>query len=258
MEISVIRAADGKPHRAVVVPLASERRLRYQDWVSSRRALTHELGHGRVGYLHVPDMQSQGWSDFHRDMGAELPKDALIVDVRANGGGHTSELVLEKLTRKIIAWEVSPTYQPQSYPSEAPRGPVIIIADQESGSDGDIITGAVKLMGVGPVIGTRTWGGVLGINGWRELVDGTHITVPQFGFWFSDQGWNVENHGIEPDVEVLISPDDWSAGRDTQLETAVRMALEALEARPPAQPPTTANRPTKRRPPLPPRPSRQN
>ena len=258
VEISVIRAADGKPHRAVVVPLASERRLRYQDWVSSRRALTHELGHGRVGYLHVPDMQSQGWSDFHRDMGAELPKDALIVDVRANGGGHTSELVLEKLTRKIIAWEVSPTYQPQSYPSEAPRGPVIIIADQESGSDGDIITGAVKLMGVGPVIGTRTWGGVLGINGWRELVDGTHITVPQFGFWFSDQGWNVENHGIEPDVEVLISPDDWSAGRDTQLETAVRMALEALEARPPAQPPTTANRPTKRRPPLPPRPSRQN
>ncbi len=255
VELSVVRAKDSEPHRAVVVPLASERRLRYQDWVSSRRSLTHELGHGRVGYLHVPDMHTEGWSDFHRDMGAELPKDALIVDVRANRGGNTSQLVLEKLTRKIIAWEVSLAYQPESYPSESPRGPVIVITDEAAGSDGDIITGAVKVMGVGPVVGARTWGGVLGINGWRELVDGTSITVPQFGFWFADYGWSVENRGIDPDVEVLITPDDWAAGRDTQLETAVAMALDALTARPAAQPPATTDRPSKRRPPLPPRPS---
>ena len=258
VELSVIRAKDGKPHRAVVVPLASDRRLRYQDWVSGRRALTRELGQDRVGYLHVPDMQSEGWSDFHRDMGAEIPREALIVDVRANRGGHTSQLVLEKLTRKIIAWEVSLAYRPESYPTEAPRGPVIVIADQDSGSDGDIITGAVKLMGVGPVVGTRTWGGVLGITGFRELIDGTEFTVPQFAFWFSDLGWSVENYGVDPDVEVLITPDDWAAGRDTQLETAVRMALEALEAHPASQPPTTTDRPSKRRPSLPPRPARQN
>ncbi len=258
VDLSVIRAMDGKPHRAVVVPLSSERRLRYLDWVSGRRSLTRELSGGRVGYLHVPDMQSEGWSDFHRDMGTEMPKEALIVDVRANRGGHTSGLVLEKLTRKIIAWEVSPTYQPESYPSEAPKGPVLVIADEYSGSDGDIITGAVKVMGVGPVVGARTWGGVLGISGWRELVDGTHFTVPQFGFWFADHGWDVENYGIDPDVEVLITPDDWAAGRDTQLEAAVTMALEALETRPAAQPPTTTDRPSKRRPALPPRPERRN
>ena len=254
VELSVIRAGDGEPHRALVVPLSSESRLRYQDWVSSRRALARELGQGRIGYLHVPDMSSQGWSDFHRDLVVEMRKEALIVDVRANQGGHTSELVLEKLTRKVMAWEVSQTYRAESYPSEAPRGPVIVLTDQDAGSDGDIITGAVKMVGVGPVVGTRTWGGVLGIDGFRELVDGTEFTVPQFGFWFSDLGWSVENHGIEPDIEVLITPDDWAAGRDTQLETGVAMALEALEARPSAQPPVTTDRPSKRRPPLPPRP----
>ncbi len=254
VELSVIRAADSKPHRAVVIPLADERRLRYQDWVSERRRLVRQRGDGRIGYLHVPDMQSQGWSDFHRDLRSELTHEALIVDVRANRGGHTSQLVVEKLARRIIGWDVTRNAQPTSYPEEAPRGPVIAIANEQSASDGDIVTGAIKTLGIGPVVGTRTWGGVIGIEGWYELVDGTKITMPKYSFWFKDYGWGVENYGVDPDIEVLISPDDWAAGRDVQLETAVRLAIEALAARPAAQAPSTDQRPSRRRPPLPPRP----
>jgi tricorn protease len=254
VEITVANADGGKPRRAVVVPLADERRLRYQDWVSGRRRLVRELSDGRLGYLHVPDMQSRGWSDFHRDLRGELLNEGLIVDVRANRGGHTSQLVVEKLARRIIGWDVARNAKPVSYPYEAPRGPIIAIADEQSASDGDIVTGAIRTLGIGPVVGTRTWGGVIGIEGWHELVDGTSMTMPKYSFWFDRFGWGVENYGVDPDIEVFITPDDWAAGRDAQLETAVRLALEALEKSPAARAPTTEHRPSRRRPPLPPRP----
>ncbi len=252
-ELTVTRAADGKAHRAVVVPLADDSRLRYQDWVAQRRRLTRELGQGRVGYLHVPDMQSEGWSDFHRDIRSELEYEALIIDVRANRGGHTSQLIVEKLARKIIGWDLVRNAKPFSYPTESPRGPVVALADELSGSDGDIVTGAIKVLGIGPVVGARTWGGVIGIDGWHELVDGTHMTMPKYSFWMEGYGWGLENYGVDPDIEVLMSPQDWGSGRDVQLETGVRLALEALAERPAAQPPTTADRPSRRRPALPPR-----
>jgi tricorn protease len=265
VELTVAPApADGDPadaasangagaRRVVVVPLASDRRLRYQDWVATRRALVRELGGGRIGYLHVPDMVSEGWADFHRDLRAEMTLEALIVDARGNRGGHTSQLVIEKLARRVIAWDVARDLRPQSYPLDAPRGPVVALADEFAGSDGDIVTKAIRTLGLGPVVGARTWGGVIGIDGYHELVDGTRMTVPRYAFWMEGDGWGVENHGVEPDVEVLITPEDWAAGRDTQLETAVTLAAEALAARPAAQPPTLADRPSRRRPPLPPR-----
>ncbi|HEX9031999.1 MAG TPA: S41 family peptidase [Streptosporangiaceae bacterium] len=255
VELTVIRASDKKPHRAVVIPLSDERRLRYQDWVAGRRRAVRELSDGRLGYLHVPDMMSEGWSDFHRDLRAEMHKQGLIVDVRANRGGHTSELIVEKLARRVIGWDVPRNARPSSYPQQAPRGPVVAITDESAGSDGDIVTAAIKIMGVGPVVGTRTWGGVIGIAGFHELVDGTSMTFPKYSFWFGELGWGVENYGVDPDVEVLISPDDWAAGTDTQLEAAVALALRALEERPAATPPGTSDRPSRRRPPLPPRPS---
>ncbi|HET7013667.1 MAG TPA: S41 family peptidase [Streptosporangiaceae bacterium] len=253
VELTVVRASDGKPHRAVVVPLADEQRLRYQDWVNDRRSRVRELGQGKVGYLHISDMASRGWSDFHRDLRAEMNCEALVVDVRGNRGGNTSQLVLEKLTRRIIGWDVVRNAKPESYPGEAPRGPVIAIADEQSCSDGDIITGFIKIMEIGPVVGTRTWGGVIGIAGFHKLIDGTGMTVPKFSFWFSGLGWGVENYGVDPDIEVQISPDDWAAGRDPQLESAVTLALQRLETQPAAVPPSTADRPSRRRPQLPPR-----
>ncbi|MBV9206367.1 MAG: PDZ domain-containing protein, partial [Actinobacteria bacterium] len=243
------------PRRVVVVPLRDERRLRYQDWVLSRRRLVRELGEGRLGYLHIPNMVGEGWADFHRDLHTEIRFDALVMDVRGNGGGHISQLVVEKLARRVIGWDQGRWLQPQSYPQDARRGPVVTLADEFAGSDGDIVTAAIKLLDLGPVVGTRTWGGVIGIDGvpGHELVDGTHITVPRYAFWFGEFGWGVENYGVEPDVEVLNTPDDWVAGRDPQLETAVRLALEALEKQPPASPADPLTGPSKARPPLPPR-----
>ncbi len=241
------------PRRVVVVPLPDERRLRYQDWVAGRRRLVRELGDGRLGYLHIPDMVAQGWAHFSRDLRTEMRFDALVMDVRGNSGGHISQLVVEKLARHVMAWDVGRWMRPVSYPEEARRGPLVTVADEFAGSDGDIVTAAIRLLGLGPVVGTRTWGGVIGFTELHTLVDGTQLTIPELAFSFDEYGWGVENYGVDPDVEVLISPDDWAAGRDPQLETAVRLALEALEKQPPSAPPDPSTGPAKTRPPLPPR-----
>jgi tricorn protease len=246
--------SDGEQRRVVVTPLRAETRLRYQDWVAGRRAEVRERSGGRLGYLHVPDMVSTGWADFHRDLRSEMRRDGLILDVRGNRGGHTSQLVIEKLAREIIAWDVPRDLLPESYPMDARRGPMVALTDEWAGSDGDIVTAAIKLKRLAPVVGARTWGGVIGIDDGDELVDGTEMTVPRYAFWFDELGWDVENYGVDPDVEVLITPDDWAAGRDTQLENAVSIALAALAERPPLSPPDTSDRPSRARPPLPPRP----
>ena len=255
VELTVAVDGDGDLRRAVVTPLRSEVRLRYQDWVAGRRTRVRELSGGRLGYLHVPDMVSGGWADFHRDLRTEMRYDGLIVDVRGNRGGHTSQLIIEKLARQIIAWDVARSMRPYSYPEDAPRGPMVALTDEWAGSDGDIVTAAIKLKNLAPVVGARTWGGVIGIDDGDELVDGTVMTIPKYAFWFDELGWGVENYGVDPDVEVLISPDDWAAGRDTQLEAAVSMALEALSTHSPASPPDRSDRPARVRPPLPPRPA---
>jgi len=238
----------------VVVPLRSDRRLRYQDWVASRRRLVRELSDGRLGYLHIPDMMGEGWAHFHRDMHTEMARDGLIFDVRGNSGGHISELVVEKLARQVTAWSLGRWRQPRTYPREARRGPMVTVADEFAGSDGDIVTAVVKLLGLGPVVGTRTWGGVVGIEGYQWLLDGSAITVPRFAIYFDEYAWGVENYGVDPDTEVLITPDDAAAGRDTQLETAVQFALEALDSKPPPEAPDVSTGPVKARRPLPPRP----
>jgi tricorn protease len=253
----VLHPRDADPEvrrRVVVVPLRSDRRLRYQDWVASRRRLVRELSDGRLGYLHIPDMMGEGWAHFHRDLRTEMTRDGLIFDVRGNSGGHTSELVVEKLARRVVGWTLGRWRQPYSYPREARRGPVVALADEFAGSDGDIVTAAVKLLGLGPVVGTRTWGGVIGIEGRQGLVDGSTVTVPRYAFYFDEYGWGVENHGVEPDVEVLITPDDAAAGRDTQLETAVQLAMDALDKQPRPALPEVTDGPVKSRRPLPPRP----
>ncbi len=242
--------------RVAVVPLDSERRLRYQDWVAGWRRQVRELSDRRLGYLHVPDMVGTGWAHFSRDLRTEMDYEGLIIDVRDNEGGHTSELVLEKLAHRVIGWEVMRWHQAESYPRDARRGPLVTLANQNSASDGDIIAAAIRLRGLGPVVGTRTWGGVNGFDDVRELVDGSLITIPQLAFSFDRLGWGVENYGVDPDVEVDITPDDWAKGRDPQLETAVRLALEALEKQPASNPPDPGTGPRKARPPLPPRPAR--
>ena len=238
VELTVRSGPDDPVRPAIVVPLRDDRPLRYQDWVAGRRQAVRKLSGGRVGYLHVPDMMAPGWAQFHRDLRTEISRDAVIIDVRGNSGGETSQLIVEQLARRVVGWELGRYVRPVSYPETAPRGPVVTVADEFAGSDGDIVTAAIRMLGIGPVVGTRTWGGVIGIDDRRRLVDGTKITVPGYAFWFSEFGWGVENHGVDPDVEVFYGPDDYAAHRDPQLETAVSLAVAALDSRPSATPPT--------------------
>lgn len=232
VELTVLPSGGGDPRHAVVVPLADEEPLRYHAWVADRRARVHELSGGRLGYLHVPDMQAPGWAQIHRDLRVEVAREGLVVDVRENRGGHTSQLVVEKLARRIVGWDLPRGMRPYSYPEDAPRGPVVAVANEFSGSDGDIVNAAIKALGIGPVVGTRTWGGVIGIDSRYRLVDGTLVTQPKYAFWLEGYGWGVENHGVDPDVEVVQTPQDHAAGRDPQLDEAVRIALAALEENP--------------------------
>ena len=198
-------------------------------------------------------MGGSGWAQFNRDLRKEVSLPALIVDVRGNAGGNISELVIEKLTRRILGWDVTRDAQPVSYTGNAPRGPIVAVADEATASDGDMITAAFRLLGLGPVVGTRTWGGVVGMTGRHRLIDGTLITVPMNAAWFETYGWRVENEGVDPDIEVLRTPADWAEGRNSQLSVAVRTALALLEDHPAATPPDLSGRPDRSRPQLPPR-----
>lgn len=216
--------------------LADERPARYRDWVNLNRARCHERSGGRVGYLHVPDMGAEGFGEFHRGFLAEYDRHALIVDVRFNGGGHVSALLLEKLARRRLGYDYPRWGDAEPYPPESPRGPLVAITNEWAGSDGDIFSHTFKLLGLGPLVGRRTWGGVIGIWPRHQLADGTVTTQPEFSFAFDDVGWQVENYGTDPDIEVDITPQDYARGVDTQLETAIDTALALLAEHPPHTP----------------------
>jgi tricorn protease len=227
----------GADRRALVVPLASEHAARYHDLVARQRAAVRQASGGRLGYLSIPDMMTRGWAEFHRDLYTEFRQDGLVVDLRDTQGGDAGQLVAEKLARRIIGWNFSRYEEPFSYPADAPRGPIVAITDGYASSGGDLVIQALKSYGIATVVGTRTWGGTRGIDFKYVLVDGTFVAQPKYAWWFDGVGLAAENHGVDPDVEVTMAPHDWAAGRDPQLDTAVQLALRALERHPPAVPP---------------------
>ena len=242
-----IRAGDAAEsdadRRVVVVPLATEETLRYQDWVRGRAAYVAEHGGGRLGYLHIPDMMGVGWAQLFRSLRQATQREGLIVDVRYNRGGHTSQLVIEQLARRPIGWAVARGLGSfETYPDNSPRGPVVFVTNENAGSDGDIVNAAAQALGIGPVVGVRTWGGVVGIDGRFDLVDGTVVTQPRFAFWLQGKEWGVENHGVDPDIEVEIAPAELlhEAESDRQLDRAIEEALTRLEAQPAAGSPADA------------------
>jgi tricorn protease len=244
-------AAQTQRH-VLLTTLADEVPARYREWVEHNRAWVHQQSAGRVGYLHLPDMMADGFAEFHRYFGTECDRDALIVDLRYNRGGHVSELLLEKVARKRIAYNVPRWGRTQPYPDESAAGPVVALCNEHAGSDGDIFAHGFKLMGIGPLVGTRTWGGVIGIWPRTLLVDGTETTQPEYSFWFSDVGWGVENHGTDPNIDVDNAPQDTACGRDRQLETALAEALRLAEVSAPPLP-RMDQRPNLAAPKLPPR-----
>ena len=232
-----IEDATTKETRVVTVKaISDEMPARYREWVERNRAIVHEKSQGKVGYIHIPDMSPGGFAEFHRSYLAEYDYPALLVDVRYNGGGNVSGLLLEKLARRRVGYSFPRWGQSQPYPYESPRGPMVALTNEHAGSDGDIFSHSFKLMGLGPLIGKRTWGGVIGISPHHGLVDGTYTTQPEYAFWFRDVGWNVENYGTDPDIEVDIAPQDFARGDDPQLDRAIAEALRMIEEKPALEP----------------------
>ncbi len=250
---SAAAGESGETTRDVLVTLlADETPARYREWVENNRAWVHEHSGGQVGYFHLPDMMSAGFAEFHRYFATECDRDALIVDVRYNRGGHVSQLLLEKVARKRVAWNQMRWGRPEPYPDAAAAGPVVALTNEHAGSDGDIFSHNFKLMGIGALVGQRTWGGVIGIWPRHMLVDGSTTTQPEYAFWFKDVGWGVENYGTDPTIAIDNTPQDGAAGLDRQLEVALGTALQAI-ARVGVARPDFGPRPRLAAPPLPPR-----
>ena len=223
-----LRSKKGDERTVLAKALASEAALRYRAWVEENRRIVHERTGGRVGYLHIPDMGPWGFSEFHRGYLTEFDRKGLIVDVRYNRGGHVSPLLLEKLARKRVGYDAPRYGALQPYPPESVGGPMVALTNQYAGSDGDIFSHCFKLYKLGPLVGKRTWGGVIGIDPYHHLVDGTLTTQPEFSFWFVDVGWGVENYGTDPDYDVDIAPHDYRDGKDPQLDLGLELMERAL------------------------------
>jgi tricorn protease len=236
VELIVGDARGRNPRTVYVKTLVDEKPLRYREWVEANRAVVHERTRGRAGYVHIPDMGPRGYAEFHRYYMSEVERDGLIVDVRFNGGGHVSQLIIEKLARERLGYDVTRWAEPDPYPADSPAGPLVCITNEQAGSDGDIFTHVFKMKGLGPVVGKRTWGGVVGINLRHVLVDNGVTTQPEFSFWFRDVGWGIENYGTDPTHEVDIAPQDHARGRDPQMEAALRLMTKALRHHKPPMP----------------------
>lgn len=253
-EVTLMVEAQGEETRRTVTvkTLRSETPVRYRAWVESNRQRVHQASNGRVGYVHIPDMGGMGYAEFHRGFLAEVDREGLIVDVRFNRGGHVSSLILEKLARRRVGYDTSRWGQiPYPYPPESLQGPLVALTNEYAGSDGDIFSHAFKLMQLGPLIGKRTWGGVIGISPNHALVDGTLTTQPEFSFWFNDVGWGVENYGTDPHIEVEITPQDYALGVDPQLEHGISEILALLESAAPPNLPDLTPKPSRALPKLP-------
>ncbi len=229
VELEIASPGIDNSRKVVVKTIKDERKIRYRQWVRTNRELVSTKSDNKIGYIHIPDMGPYGFSEFNKYYLSELQKSALIIDVRFNGGGHVSQVILEKIARKRIGFDVSRWGPMEPYPSDSPSGPLVVIANEFAGSDGDIFTHCFKLLSLGPVIGRRTWGGVIGISPSHGLVDGSVTTQPEYAFWFKDVGWGVENYGTDPDIEVDILPQDYALGVDPQLQRAIEVAQAKLK-----------------------------
>jgi tricorn protease len=236
ISITVARANGANRRTLCIKTLADEAPARYRDWVEKNREFVHRLSKNRIGYVHIPDMGPWGFAEFHRYFLSEIKYTGLIVDVRFNRGGHVSQLILEKVARKRIGYDITRWGQPEPYPSESVLGSIVAITNEYAGSDGDIFSHGFKLYKIGPLIGKRTWGGVIGISPYYRLSDGGLTTQPEYSFWFMDVGWGVENYGTEPDIEVEITPQDYMKDRDPQLLTAIKECLRLIKKTKPKMP----------------------
>lgn len=243
VEWRVAAGADGRDVRTIrYQPIASETPLLYLAWTRDKRARVDALSHGRLGYIHLPDMGDSGIREFIKWWYPQVRKEGLIVDVRDNGGGNISEMLIERLARTVHATTFARNHQgPDTYPRVVQSGPKAALINETTASDGDLFSNAFRQWKLGPLIGKRTWGGVVGISDRGPLLDGGTVFVPEFGAADAAGQWMIEGHGVDPDVVVEQDPVAVLAGHDPQLERAVEALIELLPAAPAAALPRPAS-----------------
>ena len=232
--LTVADDASGRNRRqARVRPITQETNLRYLDWVESRRRYTQERSGGRIGYIHLPNTAVEGTRELFRGFYAQAHEDALVLDVRYNGGGFIPFGLIDLLDRPLLSYWARRNVAPFTTPGFYHRGPKVTLTNGYSGSGGDAFPYYFRQQGLGPVIGTRTWGGLIGISGNPALADGGAVLAPTFRFVDPEGMWAVEGVGVEPDIVVVDRPDLEAKGIDPSLDAAIELLLQELEENPP-------------------------
>ncbi len=225
--------ASGDGAREVtVVPVASEQALRYMAWAEDNRRKVEQLSGGRLGYVHLPNTSVQGYSNFNRWFFAQVGKEGMVLDERFNGGGFVADYIVDYLRRPLLNYFTTRAGREFTTPMNGVFGPKAMIVNEWAGSGGDALPWMFKKLKIGPVIGKRTWGGLVGIFGFPPLIDGGRVTAPNLAFYNTEKQWDVENHGTDPDIEVEQDPALVRQGGDPQLEKAVQVLLDSLKKNP--------------------------
>lgn len=233
--LKIDKTADGKTARtATVVPVESESGLRNLDWVESNRRKVDQLSKGQLAYVWLPNTAEDGYNNFNRYYFAQQDRPGAIIDERFNGGGSAADYFVDILNRKLLGYfnNVAGNRRPWQEPQAGILGPKVMIVNEMAGSGGDLLPYLFKEMKIGPIVGTRTWGGLVGIWDTPPLLDGGSITAPRGGFYNLAGEWDVENIGVAPDIEVEMDPKAVLEGHDLQLEKAVETALQLLKEHP--------------------------
>jgi tricorn protease len=212
--------------------LAGERKLRNRAWAEENRRKVDQLSGGKIAYVHVPDTEVEGFINFNRFYFAQVGKLGAIIDERYNHGGQVADYIVDQLKRPLRNCVISREGEPFCSPLAQIYGPKTMIINEMAGSGGDALPWMFKQDQVGPLVGTRTWGGLVGTYNYPTLLDGGAVTAPRVGLYGLHGEWEVENHGIAPDIEVENDPASVAAGHDRQLEKAVELTLEALKKNP--------------------------
>jgi tricorn protease len=233
VRIKVSASTDGKDAREVtVVPVGDEFGLRNRAWEEDNRRKVDELSGGKIAYVHVPDTNIEGYLNFNRFYFGQVGKQAAIIDERYNHGGQVADSIIDELERPLRNCAVTREGEKFCSPLAQIYGPKTMIANEMSGSGGDALPWMFKQDKVGPLVGTRTWGGLVGIWNYPPLMDGGFVTAPRGAIYGLHGEWEVENHGVAPDIEVENDPASVAAGHDAQLEKAVQVTLDALKKNP--------------------------
>jgi tricorn protease len=229
--------ASGGSRDITVIPVASEATLRNIDWIDTNQKKVAEMSGGKLAYVYLPDTGAGGFTNFNRYYFAQTDKKGAIIDERFNAGGQVADYIIEVLGRKIESYWQGRYGAVEHSPAAGIYGPKVMIANEVSGSGGDAMPWLFKYNKLGPLVGKRTWGGLVGIGPIPVLMDGGSVTSPSVGFFSPSGQWDVENHGVDPDYAVEMDPKAVAAGHDPQLEEAVALALDQLaKAPPPAAP----------------------